>query len=151
PQHMLWFDLPGQSRLRSPQSSRATGGLIVPVVRDPEGTSFVRVQEPAAVSGYMALNAGGQPGDGSIKLDLTELAGGEVVSIPVQMPNGVIVYVITRRIFLETLATAVSTITLSSDVMTPPSRRPAVDDTTATAAILGDGMQTPVLSALPTS
>lgn len=28
PQHLLWFDLPGQSRLNSPQSSRGTGKLL---------------------------------------------------------------------------------------------------------------------------
>jgi tetratricopeptide (TPR) repeat protein len=152
PQHMLWFDLPGQSRLRPSQSSRATGNLIVPGALDPEGASFVRVQELVAVSGpYMALNASGQPGDGSIKLDRTDLAGGEFISIPVQMSNGVIVYVITRRIFLETLATVVSTITLSSDTMSLPNRRPALDYTTAATAILGDGMQTSVPSAPPTS
>lgn len=30
PQHLLWFDLPGQSRLNQPELSRATGSLIVP-------------------------------------------------------------------------------------------------------------------------
>jgi 8-oxo-dGTP pyrophosphatase MutT (NUDIX family) len=34
PQHMLWFDLPGQSRLNLGQSSRAIGDLLVPTSRD---------------------------------------------------------------------------------------------------------------------
>lgn len=34
PQHLLWFDLPGQSRLSSPGYSRATDNLIVPASRD---------------------------------------------------------------------------------------------------------------------
>ncbi len=36
PQHLLWFDLPGQSRLNPPQSSPAAGTLIVPASRDRE-------------------------------------------------------------------------------------------------------------------
>lgn len=34
PQHLLWFDLPGQSRLNPPRRSHATGSLIVPASRD---------------------------------------------------------------------------------------------------------------------
>lgn len=34
PQHLLWFDLPGQSRLSPPRYSRSTGNLIVPASRD---------------------------------------------------------------------------------------------------------------------
>jgi hypothetical protein len=34
PQHMLWFDLPGQNRLKLPPSSRAIGDLIAPASRD---------------------------------------------------------------------------------------------------------------------
>src|SRR5262249_2445270 len=34
PQHMLWLDLPGQSRLHPPQPSRATGDLLVPASPD---------------------------------------------------------------------------------------------------------------------
>jgi hypothetical protein len=34
PQHILWFDLPGQSRLDPPKLLRATGDLVVPAVRD---------------------------------------------------------------------------------------------------------------------
>lgn len=34
PQHLLWFDLPGQSRLKSPPASRDTDNLIIPVPHD---------------------------------------------------------------------------------------------------------------------
>src|SRR5262249_10268053 len=34
PQYMLWFDLPGQSRLNPPGLLRTTGDLVVPAVRD---------------------------------------------------------------------------------------------------------------------
>jgi hypothetical protein len=36
PQHLLWFDLPGHSRLNPPRSSHAAGAVMVPADRDGE-------------------------------------------------------------------------------------------------------------------
>jgi hypothetical protein len=93
PQHMLWFDLPGQSRLKPPPSSRAIGELIVPAPRDDilgattgmgtvESRVLISALDSSTVDARFGAHAADQPVDeADSEVWLTNLATIDILAL----------------------------------------------------------------------